>query len=67
MKATLKNNFHNSEVNVIVTDGKISEAAMIRAEKKLCGIKGCTCGGVRGPQDYIIENCYNGFYTVVAR
>jgi len=67
MKITLKNNFHNSEANLIVKDGKISESAIIRAEKKLCGIKDCTCGGIRGPQDYIIENLYNGFYSVIAR
>ena len=67
MKATIKNNFHNSEVNVLVKDGKISETSMIRAGKKLCGIKDCTCGGVRGPQDYIIKNLYNGFYSVEAR
>jgi hypothetical protein len=64
MKATLKNNFHNSEATVLVKNGEVSEAVIIRAGKKLCGIKGCTCGGVRGPQDHTISNLYNGWYSV---
>lgn len=67
MKATLKNDFHNTEATVLVSEGKVSEAAMIRAGKKLCGIKDCTCGGVRGTQDFNIENLYNGFYSVEAK
>lgn len=64
MKATLKNDFHNTEATVRVSEGKVSEAVMIRAEKKLCDIKDCTCGGV---QDFNIENLYNGFYSVEAK
>lgn len=55
MEITLKNNFHNTEATVVVKGGIIKAAAMKAAERKLCGMKECTCGGVRGPQDYTVE------------
>lgn len=58
-KLTLKNNFHNTEAVVIVQDGIIGERAYARALKKLCGISECCCGGTRGPQDMIIEECWD--------
>ena len=66
MKATLRNDFHNTSATVIVKNGKISELAMIRAQKKLCS-GDCTCGGVRGDQDFYIENLFNGFYLITAK
>jgi hypothetical protein len=54
-KITLRNDFHNTEATVIALDEIISGRAMHRACRKLCGIDGCTCGGVRGHQDVILE------------
>ena len=51
MKITLKNNFHNTQATVISRDGIINTASLKRASHKLCGMDGCTCGGIRGPQD----------------
>ena len=49
-KLTLRNDFHNTEATVIVKDGVISAGSLKRAEKKLCGMKDCCCGGIRGRQ-----------------
>ena len=51
MKITLKNNFHNTQATVISRDGIISTSSLRRATRKLCGMDGCTCGGIHGPQD----------------
>ncbi len=64
-KLTLRNDFHNTEATVKVNNGRIKADAMKRAEKKLCGMKECSCGGMRGPQDMIIEQNHRaGDYTV---
>jgi len=47
-KITLENTFHNTEVTVIAWDGIISASSIARAKHKLCGVSGCTCGGIRG-------------------
>lgn len=48
---TLTNDFHNSQARVRVdVPGIMSRAQVQRAQRKLCGISDCTCGGVRGPQ-----------------
>lgn len=52
MLITLRNDFHNSSVTIranalphVITPSQ--EKRVLRA---LCGVTGCTCGGVRGPQ-----------------
>jgi len=57
MKITLTNNFHNTEINLVVLSNgggnMFSKSQVAKARKALCGIKGCTCGGMlgeRGPQ-----------------
>lgn len=55
MKIKLINTFHNSSANVVIKDGMISRQAGKRALKKLCGIKECLCGGVRGGDFYLRE------------
>ena len=55
MKATIYNNFHNSRATVLVKKGRVSVGAMRNAAKKLCGDPNCTCGPIRGPQDFTIE------------
>jgi len=61
---TLKNNFHNTSTRLRVTDltlatdldtetdfvCTITKSQYERAKRKLCGMKDCTCGSVRGPQ-----------------
>lgn len=59
-KLTLKNDFHNTETVVVVKDGVITARSMQRAFKILCGIKDCQCGGIRGPQDMIIDTINRG-------
>ncbi len=60
-KITLYNDFHNTEVNLLVRDGKISRNQILRARRELCGIRDCVCGdefGTRGPQDVLLEPIY---------
>ena len=57
-KITLENTFHNTEVTVIAWDGVISASSIARAKHKLCGVSGCTCGGIRGGPE--LEYDYDG-------
>lgn len=68
-KLTLRNDFHNTEATVIVKNGIISHSALKRARAKLCGIQECSCGEIRGPQDMIIDRCYDcdGEYVNVSK
>lgn len=51
MKVTLMNDFHDTSVTVQVSaDGVLSAGQTRRVYRQLCGIEGCLCGGVRGPQ-----------------
>ena len=49
---TLTNDFHNSKSNVRINDGGketiLSRSVAGRVRRDLCGINGCTCGGVLG-------------------
>ena len=52
-KVTLVNEFHNTEVNVIIDINekglfKLSDSQNSKIHKELCGLSDCTCGGVRG-------------------
>lgn len=53
--ATIRNDFHNTEVAVRVPDdGVLSPSQVRRVRSKLCGMPDCKCGGVlgeRGRQD----------------
>ena len=52
-KITLYNDFHNTSVNLIVKNNKLSENQMKRAKRELC-CANCLCSGefgYRGPQD----------------
>jgi len=57
-RVTLKNDFHDTEVNLIVEFGKIlTPAQKRRSFRELCGVFECECSGgigIRGRQDYII-------------
>ena len=60
-KVILKNNFHNSSVELMAKQDEfgygyltLSPYQVKRAQKKLCGIKECTCSnelGIRGEQE----------------
>lgn len=58
-KITIKNDFHDTSVNLRVVLGQPLTANQIRrAWKKLCGDNDCVCGGrigERGKQDVEIE------------
>ena len=58
-KLTLRNDYHNTEATVIVKNGIISHSSLKRARAKLCGMKNCYCGDIRGIQDMIIDICYD--------
>lgn len=67
MKITLKNDFHNSEINLNcevkshihnVATAYLSANQTKRAKSKLCGISGCTCSGVDGSRGR--QNLENG-------
>lgn len=61
---TLKNNFHNTEVQVRTTEGKVlTKNQLRRIEKTLCGISECTCGIVRD-DEYRLEPVGNGWGIV---
>jgi len=54
MKITLYNDYHNSHVNLITKNGKLSASQCKRARRVLCGVAGCCCSddlGIRGEQE----------------
>jgi hypothetical protein len=71
MKVTLMNNFHNTETTVFSKRGFISARSIKRAEEKLCGIKECECGGIRGPQSvelfYMMDGSARAIFTPQAQ
>ena len=53
---TLKNDFHNTEVTVLVAAGEpLSIHQERRVNAALCGISDCSCGAIRGPQEVTIS------------
>lgn len=57
MKITLSNDFHNTEVTLMMKSIFPTRHQVKRAKAALCGISGCTCSGVlgnRGEQNAII-------------
>ena len=57
MKITLRNDNHNTSINLIVKDGKLTEAQVKRAKSALC-CSDCCCSddfGRRGDQDNELE------------
>ena len=57
MKVTLTNDFHHTEVTLLLKSLFPSSHQVRRAKTALCGVKGCTCSGVlgnRGAQNAII-------------
>ena len=53
-KITLTNNFHNTSVNLMVENDRLTLNQIKRAKRQLCGCKGCCCSGeigTRGTQD----------------
>lgn len=53
---TLRNSFHDSEVTVRCDlPGDLSPRVTRRVQQSLCGVSGCVCGVIRGPQDIVID------------
>jgi hypothetical protein len=70
-KFTLRNSFHNTEVNVLVKrqdsgSYALSESQIKRVKRTLCGCSDCTCNWTRGPQqwdpEYDFDNVGWTFY-----
>jgi len=57
MIVTLRNDFHNTEVDIRVPNlpYTLSNGQMTRIWRVLCGRNDCKCGGVRGKQDVDID------------
>lgn len=55
MKITFRNDFHNTQATFRVHGQRLTAAQTRRARNELCGIDGCSCGGIRGPQDQAWE------------
>ena len=48
MKIQIRNEYHGTAVNCIVgADMRLSHHQVLRARRELCGLDGCTCGGIR--------------------
>ena len=73
-RVTLRNDFHNSSV-VMMLEPKsgVQNTTVVypsaeqfkKAKNALCGTDGCTCGGIRGPQNHdgkklIVDNSKAG-------
>lgn len=63
----LVNDFHGTRTTVrVLVDRSLNGQYLIqphqayRALRMLCGITGCTCGGVRGGEWHMIEDLLNG-------
>lgn len=57
-KVTLKNNFHGTQCNVIPKETKsgwlvLTHSQMKAAERKLCGMDGCTCPTFGGKLEHV--------------
>ncbi len=52
MTITLRNDFHNTTVDLRAASlpHTLTPSQERRVLRVLCGVTGCTCGGVRGPQ-----------------
>jgi hypothetical protein len=57
-KATLTNDFHHTEISIIVPDtGWLTAWQCRRIRKALCGMSDCECGdalGMRGRQEWVV-------------
>ena len=66
MRIKLINEFHGTEAVMIAREENglhyVRYNAYKRAIRKLCGIRGCQCGGIRGG-DYRLEPVYSYFPT----
>lgn len=64
MKIKLVNKFHGTAAAVIAKRENglhyVSYSAYKRALRKLCGVEGCQCGGIRGG-DWQLEPVYSHF------
>ena len=63
---TITNDFHRTAINVrpLIT-GYLSPRQVARVDRELCGIKGCTCAGLRWG-GYNIEFEHDGSAIVIA-
>ena len=61
MSIELTNNYHGTSVRVRVPrfPALLSIRQTRRVDDTLCGIGGCCCGSIRGPQTVAIESEYN--------
>lgn len=57
MKVTLRNDYHNTTATVLTANlpCTLSHTQYLRVRRSLCPYSDCTCGKVRGPQDYAVE------------
>jgi hypothetical protein len=72
MKIQLHNDFHNTNVNIIVSepnrygDYKLSDSQVRRIRKALCGMSDCGCGTVRDSR-WSLNDCPGQVATLEPR
>ena len=60
-RVTLRNTLHGTSVVVVCPQGlphQLSRRQYRRVRDQLCGVDGCRCGGVTGPQEVAVEWIY---------
>ena len=63
---TFTNNFHGTEARVRVRpDGLLSRTQVQRLMRTLCPVSFCSCGGVRGRQEWELEWITDNMVRVV--
>jgi hypothetical protein len=71
MIVTLRNDFHNTEAHLRVRalPADLSAGQVRRAQRRLCGIAGCSCSnsiGTRGPQSVSVYERRQGVWAIDA-
>jgi hypothetical protein len=51
-KITIKNDFHNTEINLVLKGDNLTRSQMRRVNSELCGMSDCRCGGIWGDHDF---------------
>ncbi len=62
---TIRNEFHNTQARIRAGIGDVLTPSQVkRCRRKLCGIKGCTCGGELSERGRQRDNQGHRFYLL---
>lgn len=62
-KITLINDFHDTEIKLVVDNCRLSLNQTNKAKRALCGIKDCKCSGPFGYRGY--QNDFDGVEEII--